>query len=46
MWLGFAIYSGMIKVLRTFRREAIDFIMLPIPWWFQKVKVVISALFL
>jgi O-antigen/teichoic acid export membrane protein len=44
--LGFAIYSGMIKVMRTFSREDLDFIMLLIPWWLQKVRVVISALFL
>ena len=44
--LGFAIYSGMIKVLKTFSRQDLDFIMLLIPWWLQKVKVVISALFL
>ena len=44
--LGFTICSGMIEVLRTFSREDIDFIMLPIPWWLQKVRVVISALFL
>ena len=44
--LGFAIYSGMIKVLRTFSRHDLDFIMLLIPWWLQNARVVISALFL
>ena len=44
--LGFAIYSGMIKILRTFAKEALDFIMLLIPWWLQKARVVISTLFL
>ena len=46
MGLGFAIYSGMIKFLRTFNREGRDFIMLLIPWLLQKVSVVISLLFL
>ncbi|MFG1445708.1 MAG: oligosaccharide flippase family protein [Thermoplasmatales archaeon] len=44
--LGFAIYSGMIKVMRTFSREDLDFLMLLIPWWLQKVRGIISALFL
>ncbi len=44
--LGFAIHSGMIKVLRTFSKEDLDFIMLQIPSWLQKVRVVISTLFL
>ena len=28
---GFAIYSGMIKTLRTFSRDDLDFVMLLIP---------------
>lgn len=44
--LGFAIYSGMIKILRTFAKEDLDFIMLLKPWLLQKVSVVISLLFL
>ena len=44
--LGFAIYSGMIKVMRTFSREDLDFMMLLVPGWLQKVRVVISTLFL
>ena len=44
--LGFAIYSGMIKVLKTFSSHDLDFIMLLIPWWLQKARVVISTLFL
>ena len=44
--LGVAIYSGMIKVLKTFNKQDLDFIMLLIPWWLQKVRVVISVLFL
>ena len=43
---GLAIYSGMIKVMRTFSRKDLDFIKVIIPWWLQKVRVVISALFL
>ena len=44
--LGFAIYSGMRKVLKTFNKQDLDFIMLLIPWRLQKVRVVISVLFL
>ena len=44
--LGFAIYSGMIKILRTFSREDLDFMMLLVTGWLQKVRVVISTLFL
>ncbi len=34
------------KVLRTFSKEDLDVIMLLIPWWLQKARVVISTLFL
>ena len=44
--LGLTIYSGMIKVLRTFTREDLDFIMLLIPWWLQRIRALISLLFL
>ena len=44
--LGFAIYSGMIKVMKTFNRGDLDFIMLLIPWWLQRLRAVISTLFL
>ena len=44
--LGFAIYSGMIKVLKTFSKHGLDFIMLLKPWLLQKVSVVISLLLL
>ena len=44
--VGFAMYSGMIKVMKTFSREDLDFIMLLIPWWLQRLRAVISALFL
>ncbi|MDA8055099.1 MAG: polysaccharide biosynthesis C-terminal domain-containing protein [Thermoplasmatales archaeon] len=44
--LGFAIYSGMIKILRTFSRQDLDFIMLLIPYWLKRVRVLISVLFL
>ena len=44
--LGFAIYSGMIKVLKTFSREDLDFIMLLIPYGLKRVRVVMSVLFL
>ena len=43
--LGFAIYSGMIKVMKTFNKGDLEFIMLLIPWWLQKVRKIISALF-
>ena len=46
MILGFAIYSGMIKVMKTFNRQDLDFIMLLIPWWLQRLRAVISILFL
>lgn len=46
IFLGFAIYAGMIKVMKTFAKEDIDFIMLLIPWWLQRIKIVISVLFL
>lgn len=44
--VGFAIYSGMIKVLKTFDKSDLDFIMHLMPWWLQRLKVVISVLFL
>ena len=44
--VGFAIYSGMIKILRTFTREDLDFIIFLIPGWLQRVRVVIPTLFL
>ena len=44
--LGFAFYSGMIKLLRTFSRQDLDFIMLLIPYWLKRVRVVIFVLFL
>ena len=44
--LGLAIYSGMIKVLRTFAKEDLDFVMLLIPRWLQKIRAFISLLFL
>ena len=34
------------KVLRTFSKEDLDVIMLLIPWWLQKARVVISTMFL
>jgi O-antigen/teichoic acid export membrane protein len=46
IFLGLAIYSIMIKVMRTFNDSDLDFIMLLIPWWLQKVKAIISLLFL
>ena len=36
----------MIKILKKFSSEALDFIMLLIPWWLQKVRRIISAQFL
>ena len=44
--LGFAIYSIAIKILRTFSRDDLDFIMLLIPWRLQRIRGIISALFL
>ena len=44
--LGFAIYSGLIKVLMTFSRRDLDFIMLFIPWWLQKIRRLILVVFL
>jgi O-antigen/teichoic acid export membrane protein len=44
--LGFAIYSGMLKVLKTFDKRDLDFLMLLIPWWLQRVRAIISVLFL
>jgi hypothetical protein len=44
--LGFAINSGMVKVLKMFKREDLDFIMLLIPLWLQKVRILILALIL
>lgn len=44
--LGFGIYSGLIKVMKTFNNQDLDFIMLLIPLWLQRVRGVISALFL
>ena len=44
--LGFAIYSGMIRVLKTFSKYGLDFIMLLIRWLLQKASVVILLLFL
>ncbi|MCW6157971.1 MAG: hypothetical protein LVQ63_00590 [Thermoplasmatales archaeon] len=44
--LAFAIYSRIIKVLKTFSRQDLDFMMLLIPWWLQRLRVMISALFL
>ncbi len=44
--IGFAIYSGLIKLLRTFSEKDLDFIMLLIPWWLWRTKALISLLFL
>ncbi len=44
--LGFGIYSGMIKLMKTFSKGDLDFIMTLIPWRLKKLKVVISTLFL
>jgi O-antigen/teichoic acid export membrane protein len=44
--LGFAIYLGMIKVLKTFNKVDLDFIMLLVPGWLWKIKKIISVLFL
>ncbi|MEM3846496.1 MAG: oligosaccharide flippase family protein [Candidatus Parvarchaeota archaeon] len=44
--LGFAIYAGMIKVMKTFSKNDLDFIMLLIPWYLQRLKGLISLLFL
>lgn len=44
--LGFAVYSGMIKGLKTFDKDDLEFIMLLIPLWLQRIKIVISVLFL
>jgi O-antigen/teichoic acid export membrane protein len=44
--LGFAVYSGMIKFMKTFDKNDLEFIMRLIPWWLQRIKVVISVLFL
>ena len=44
--LGFAIYSGMIKAMKTFSNQDLDFIMLLIPWWLQRLRAVIATLFL
>ncbi|MCL4447492.1 MAG: flippase [Thermoplasmatales archaeon] len=46
IFLGFGVYMGMMKVLRTFNRDDIDFIMVLVPDWMQKIKRVISFLFL
>ena len=43
--VGFAIYSGLIKLLRTFSKKDLDFIMLLFPWFLQRLKGVISLLF-
>ncbi|MEM4067467.1 MAG: hypothetical protein QXV17_11500 [Candidatus Micrarchaeaceae archaeon] len=44
--LGFAIYSKMIKTLRAFNKSGYVFIMLLIPWYLQRLKGLISLLFL
>lgn len=44
--LGLGLYSGMIKVMKTFGKGDIDFIMALIPWWLQKTRGLISVLFL
>ncbi|MEM3859812.1 MAG: oligosaccharide flippase family protein [Candidatus Micrarchaeaceae archaeon] len=44
--LGFAIYSGMIKVLKTFNKNDLDFVILLMPWFLQRSKRLISLLFL
>ena len=44
--VGFAIYLGMVKVLKTFNKSDLEFIMSLIPWWLQKIKGVISVLLL
>ncbi|MCL4333839.1 MAG: oligosaccharide flippase family protein [Candidatus Thermoplasmatota archaeon] len=46
IFLGFVIYIGMMKMLRTFDKEDIDFIMVLMPDWIQKIKSVFSILFL
>jgi O-antigen/teichoic acid export membrane protein len=46
IFLGFAIYLGMMKVLRTFDREDLEFVMVLVPDWMQKVRRVLSAFFL
>ncbi|MEM3846947.1 MAG: polysaccharide biosynthesis C-terminal domain-containing protein, partial [Candidatus Parvarchaeota archaeon] len=43
--LGFAIYAGMIKVMKTFNKMDVDFIMLLIPRYLQRLKGLISLLF-
>ena len=43
--IGFVIYSGLIKLLRTFSKKDLDFIMLLFPWFLQRLKGVISLLF-
>ena len=43
---GFATYSGLIKLLRTFNKKDLDFIMLLFPWFLQRLKGIISILFL
>ena len=46
IFLGFVIYIGMIKVMKTFNKVDLDFIMLLVPDWLQKIKKIISVLFL
>ena len=46
IFVGFGIYSGLIKVMRTFSGEDVDFIMRLIPWWLQRVRKLILVLFL
>lgn len=46
IFVGFAIYSGTIKVLRTFSKDDMEFVMGLLPWGLQRIRVVISALFL
>lgn len=44
--LGLAIYPGMIEVMKTFSKQGLDLIMLLIHRWLQKIRVLISTLFL
>jgi O-antigen/teichoic acid export membrane protein len=45
VFLGFVIYLGMIKVLKTFNRDDLDFIMLLVPDWLWKAKKLLAVLF-
>lgn len=45
IFLGFVIYLGMIKALKTFNKEDLEFVMILVPAWPRKIKKVISFLF-